>query len=249
MTNENTDSPADEIQKNLSAIRNRIILACERFHRDPNDVSLLAVSKTKPLSMVESALAVGQVDFGENYLQDALAKIESLSAVGHQQKSNWKPPSWHYIGAIQSNKTRQIAEHFDWVHTVSSFKVAQRLSNQRPEQLAPLNVLLQINIDAESTKSGITPDQLSELISAILPLSGIRLRGLMTIPSPSGDIEQQRQPFRALNELLQQSTAEFGDDLRSFDQLSMGMTADLEAAVAEGATWLRIGTAIFGERN
>ena len=244
MNQKSTQSPAEDIQANLQNVRLGIKLACEKFGRDPDHVALLAVSKTKPVSMIESAIALGQTHFGENYLQDALTKIEVI-------KGQTKPPKpiWHYIGAIQSNKTRPIAEHFDWVHTVSSHKIAKRLSDQRPSHMQPLNILLQVNIDAEPTKSGVKPEQLLELIQTILELPGIQLRGLMAIPAPASEFELQRAPFKALGDLKQQCFAELGSELQGFDQLSMGMTGDLEAAIAEGATWLRIGTAIFGERN
>ena len=241
MNQKSTQSPAEDIQANLQNVRLGIKLACEKFSRDPDHVALLAVSKTKPVSMIASAIALGQIHFGENYLQDALTKIEEI-------KGKTKP-IWHYIGAIQSNKTRPIAEHFDWVHTVSSHKIAKRLSDQRPSQMPPLNILLQVNIDAEPTKSGVKPEQLLELMRAILQLPGIQLRGLMAIPAPASEFELQRAPFKALGDLKQRCIAEFGSELQGFDQLSMGMTGDLEAAIAEGATWLRIGTAIFGERN
>ena len=244
MNQKSTQSPAEDIQANLQKVRLGIKLACEKFGRDPDHVALLAVSKTKPVSMIASAIALGQIHFGENYLQDALTKIEVI-------KGQTKPPKpiWHYIGAIQSNKTRPIAEHFDWVHTVSSHKIAKRLSDQRPSHMQPLNILLQVNIDAEPTKSGVKPEQLLELIQTILELPGIQLRGLMAIPAPASEFELQRAPFKALGDLKQQCIAELGSELQGFDQLSMGMTGDLEAAIAEGATWLRIGTAIFGERN
>jgi len=244
MNQKSTQSPAEDIQANLQNVRLGIKLACEKFGRDPDHVALLAVSKTKPVSMIKSAIALGQTHFGENYLQDALTKIEVI-------KGQTKPPKpiWHYIGAIQSNKTRPIAEHFDWVHTVSSHKIAKRLSDQRPSYMQPLNILLQVNIDAEPTKSGVKPEQLLELIQTILELPGIQLRGLMAIPAPASEFELQRAPFKALGDLKQQCFAELGSELQGFDQLSMGMTGDLEAAIAEGATWLRIGTAIFGERN
>jgi len=244
MNQKSTQSPAEDIQANLQNVRLGIKLACEKFGRDPDHVALLAVSKTKPVSMIASAIALGQTHFGENYLQDALTKIEVI-------KGQTKPPKpiWHYIGAIQSNKTRPIAEHFDWVHTVSSHKIAKRLSDQRPSHMQPLNILLQVNIDAEPTKSGVKPEQLLELIQTILELPGIQLRGLMAIPAPASEFELQRAPFKALGDLKQQCIAELGSELQGFDQLSMGMTGDLDAAIAEGATWLRIGTAIFGERN
>jgi len=244
MNQKSTQSPAEDIQANLQKVRLGIKLACEKFGRDPDHVALLAVSKTKPVSMIESAIALGQTHFGENYLQDALTKIEEI-----KNQAKLPKPIWHYIGAIQSNKTRPIAEHFDWVHTVSSHKIAKRLSDQRPSHMQPLNILLQVNIDAEPTKSGVKPEQLLELIQTILELPGIQLRGLMAIPAPASEFELQRAPFKALGDLKQQCIAELGSELQGFDQLSMGMTGDLEAAIAEGATWLRIGTAIFGERN
>ena len=244
MNQKSTQSPAEDIQANLQNVRLGIKLACEKFGRDPDHVALLAVSKTKPVSMIASAIALGQIHFGENYLQDALTKIEEI-----KNQAKLPKPIWHYIGAIQSNKTRPIAEHFDWVHTVSSHKIAKRLSDQRPSHMPPLNILLQVNIDAEPTKSGVKPEQLLELMRAILQLPGIQLRGLMAIPAPASEFELQRAPFKALGDLKQQCIDELGSELQGFDQLSMGMTGDLEAAIAEGATWLRIGTAIFGERN
>jgi pyridoxal phosphate enzyme (YggS family) len=248
MTQDNIQSTDNEIRKSLASVQIRIRTACNRFNRDPTQISLLAVSKTKPISMIESALRLGQTDFGENYLQDALEKIaafkdqENLSSLTHK-------PIWHYIGAIQSNKTRPIAEHFDWVHTVSSSKVARRLSDQRPSNLAPLKIMLQVNIDNEPTKFGIKPEELHELISVIAPLPGVSLRGLMAIPAPSTTLESQRLPFQALRELKEDCRSHFPNELKCFDHLSMGMTGDLDAAVAEGTTWLRIGTAIFGARN
>lgn len=238
----------DEIRENLAKVKIRIQNACDRFDKDPKQISLLAVSKTKPISMVEAALRLGQADFGENYLQDALEKItafreqERLSSLPHK-------PIWHYIGAIQSNKTRPIAEHFDWVHTVSNSKVARRLSDQRPSHLSPIKIMLQVNIDNEPTKSGVKPDELLELISAITPLPGVSLRGLMAIPAPSTEFETQRLPFRSLRQLKEHCRSHSSNELKYFDQLSMGMTADLDAAIAEDSTWLRIGTAIFGARS
>jgi pyridoxal phosphate enzyme (YggS family) len=248
MTQDNIQSQDNQVRENLARVQIRIRTACDRFNKDPTQISLLAVSKTKPISMIETALRLGQTDFGENYLQDALEKIAafkdqgSLSSVPHK-------PIWHYIGAIQSNKTKPIAEHFDWVHTVSSRKVARRLSEQRPSNLAPLKIMLQVNIDNEPTKSGIRPEELHELISVIEPLPGVSLRGLMAIPAPSKELESQRLPFQALRELKEDCLSHFPNELKCFDHLSMGMTADLDAAVAEGTTWLRIGTAIFGARS
>jgi len=252
MTINKLQAAENDIHNNLAQVKTRIRDACLRFNRDPAQVSLLAVSKTKPRSMIESALGVGQFDFGENYLQEALEKITAFRDISTNQTNPVAPaqiPHWHYIGAIQSNKTRSIAENFDWVHTVSNGKVARRLSDQRPSHLPPLEVMLQVNIDAEPTKAGVAAEDLADLIIDVLPLSGIRLRGLMAIPSPAADFEIQRQPFARLHALQDQCATRFQNDLQCFDQLSMGMTGDLEAAIAEGATWLRIGTAIFGARE
>jgi pyridoxal phosphate enzyme (YggS family) len=186
--------------------------------------------------MVEQAIAAGQLDFGENYLQDALTKVRSLPDA-----------RWHFIGAIQSNKTREIAAHFDWVHTVSSVKVARRLDAQRPDEAQPLNVLLQVNINNEEGKAGVVEEHLLELVESLIPLKRILLRGLMAIPAKSDNYNVQRTNFAHLARLqkqVQQNCA-----LPHFDELSMGMSADLEAAIAEGATWVRIGTDIFGERE
>ena len=224
------------INDNLHAVQERILNACQLASRDPDTVKLLAVSKTKPLEMVREALAVGQKDFGENYLQDALDKISSA-----------KDATWHYIGAIQSNKTREIAEHFDWVHTVASEKVARRLSAQRNETDRPLNVLLQVNINQEAGKAGIFKEDLPGLVETICGFERITLRGLMAIPQQSSDPDIQRANFSILAELQQSIRQQF--NFPQFDQLSMGMSDDLEAAIAEGATWVRIGTSIFGERT
>lgn len=231
------DHPGDFLIENLARVRTRIADACARFGRDPGEVRLLAVSKTRPAALIETALAAGQHDFGENYLQDAVDKIERI---GNTEAV------WHYIGAIQSNKTGPIAENFSWVHTVASEKIARRLNNQAP---ATLNVLVQVNVDRQASKAGIAPEALPGLIESMLPMDRLALRGLMTMPAPADDFDSQRQPFRELRRLLANTVSRFGDELPAFDQLSMGMTADLEAAVAEGATWLRIGTAIFGTRD
>lgn len=225
------------IAQNLDLVRQRIADACDKFGRNPSEVQLLAVSKTKPVEMVRAAMDAGHSDFGENYLQEAVEKIESIHS---------KDVIWHYIGAIQSNKTRTIAEHFSWIHTVASLKVARRLNDQTT---ARPNILIQVNVSGEDSKAGITPAELPSLVESIIPLKNIALRGLMTIPAHSEDFDEQRVPFRYLRELLEDTNARFGDDLQAFDQLSMGMTADLEAAIAEGATWLRIGSAIFGQRT
>lgn len=232
-----TVSNDTEIADNLNRVRARVDEACHTWGRDRKDVKILAVSKTKPAHMIHAAADEGQADFGENYLQDALARIGELAD---------RELTWHFIGAIQSNKTRDIANNFQWIHTVASEKVGRRLNDQAP---APINVLVQINVSGEGSKAGIMAAELPRLIETLLPMERLALRGLMAIPEPTANFEAQRQPFRRLRELLEGTRARFGDDLRDFDQLSMGMTADMEAAIAEGATWLRIGTAIFGPRT
>ena len=221
------------IAKNIAKVRTRIREAAQACGRDPQTVGLLAVSKTKPAAAVREAHACGQHDFGENYLQEALNKQVELSDL---------PLTWHFIGPIQSNKTRPIAEHFAWVHSVDRLKIAQRLSEQRPTQLPPLNICLQVNVSGEASKSGCTPDELPALAEAVSQLPNLRLRGLMTIPEPTSDVAQQHAACARLRQLR--------DDLNlELDVLSMGMSDDLEAAIAEGATWVRIGTALFGARD
>ena len=222
------------ISDRLKQVRSRISQAAIAAGREPASIKLVAVSKTHPVAMLEAALAAGQTTFGESYLQDALPKIE---AIGDRAE-------WHFIGPIQSNKTRQIAAHFDWVHSVDRLKIAQRLNEQRPENLPPLNVCLQINTSGEAAKTGISPDDTLELAEAINQLPHLRLRGLMTIPAREQDPARQRLPFQQLRQLFEQLNAE-GFKL---DTLSMGMSADMEAAIAEGATLVRVGTAIFGPR-
>lgn len=221
------------IAKNIAKVRTRIREAAQACGRDPESVGLLAVSKTKPAAAVREAHACGQDDFGENYLQEALDKQAELSDLAL---------TWHFIGPIQSNKTRPIAEHFAWVHSVDRLKIAQRLSEQRPTQLPPLNVCLQVNVSGEASKSGCTPEELAALALAVSQLPNLRLRGLMTIPEPTSDLAQQHAACARLRQLR--------DDLNlELDVLSMGMSDDLEAAIAEGATWVRIGTALFGARD
>jgi len=192
--------------------------------------------------MVVEALDCNQRHFGENYLQEALEKISVI-----EQTPNHRPVIWHFIGAIQSNKTRPIAEHFDWVHTIASLKVARRLNDQRPSTLPPLNVLLQVNLDMEPSKAGIPVEEVKAMIESMITFDNIRLRGLMAIPAPNDNPVAQRDAFRRLRELQESVKQTF--DIIEFDQLSMGMTADLESAIAEGSTILRIGTAIFGARE
>ncbi len=224
------------IASNLQAVRVRIAAAAGAAGRAPGDVALLAVSKTFAADAVRAAHAAGQHEFGENYVQEAMAKIAVLPAL---------PLVWHFIGPIQSNKTRAIAEHFDWVHTVAREKIALRLAEARPAGRDPLNICLQVNVSAEQSKSGVAPETVRPLAEAVRALPRLRLRGLMAIPEPGGDIAQQRRRFAELRRLLEQlNAAGFG-----LDTLSMGMSQDLEEAIMEGATVVRIGTAIFGERE
>lgn len=212
--------------------------ACAEAQRDVQSVTLLAVSKTFPADNVREAVACGQRRFGENYVQEALDKIQSLADLRPQLE-------WHLIGPLQSNKTRVVAEHFDWVHSVDRLKIAERLSAQRPPHLPPLQLCLQVNISQEDTKSGLAPTEVRDIAHAIAKLPNVKLRGLMAIPEPAADREAQRAPHRALRDLLE-SLKQEGLPL---DTLSMGMTADLEAAILESATIVRIGTAIFGKRD
>ncbi|HEV7856867.1 MAG TPA: YggS family pyridoxal phosphate-dependent enzyme [Herminiimonas sp.] len=228
------------IRQNLQAVRQRIHEAADSAQRDEHDILLLAVSKTFDADAVIDAAGAGQRAFGENYLQEALDKIATIRAARPDL-----PLEWHFIGPIQSNKTRPIAEHFDWVHSVDREKIAQRLSEQRPAALPPLNICLQVNISGEASKSGVMPGDVIAVARTIAALPRIRLRGLMAIPEPEPDEAQQRVPFRQLRALFDQLRAE-GLPL---DTLSMGMSADMPAAIAEGATIVRIGSAIFGTRD
>ncbi len=221
------------IADNLSALAARIASAAQAAGRDPASIQLLAVSKTKPASAIREIHAAGVRDVGENYLQEALTKQDALRDL---------PLIWHFIGPIQSNKTKAIAEHFDWVHSVDRLKIAQRLSEQRPASLAPLNICLQVNVSGEDSKSGCAPADLPALAKAVASLPNLRLRGLMAIPEPTDDRAAQEAAFASLRDLQQ------GLGL-GLDTLSMGMSHDLEAAIAQGATWVRIGTALFGARD
>ena len=223
------------VTENLPKIHDLLAIAAVEAGRDPDTVKLLAVSKKQPLDSVLAAAALGQRDFGENTVQEGLDKIRATT----QERL-----TWHFIGHLQSNKTRTVAENFDWVHTIDKPKIAQRLSQQRPVELAPLNVCLQVNIDNEPSKSGVDIDKLSELAAACSDLPNIRLRGLMCLPAIRDDFEEQRRPFAKLRELAE--TLQRGGV--PIDTLSMGMTADYRAAIFEGATIVRIGTALFGER-
>jgi pyridoxal phosphate enzyme (YggS family) len=226
----------NSIPERLAAVHRRIAAAAARYGRKPGDVELLAVSKTKPVEDIVAAWDAGQRAFGENYLQDALPKIEALRG---------RAIEWHFIGRLQSNKTAAIAAQFDWVHTVERLKHAQRLADQRPDALPPLQVCLQVNLSGEASKGGVDADTLGDLAAAVARLPRIALRGLMTLPAPTTDFSAQRAVFRRLRELREQ----LGRDGIALDTLSMGMSGDLEAAIAEGATIVRVGTDVFGARR
>lgn len=225
----------DSVTARLAGVAADIRRAEAEFGRAQGSVQLLAVSKTKPVAAIREAIAAGQRAFGENYLDEALEKIEALRD---------ERLEWHFIGAIQSNKTRLIAAHFDWVHGVDREKIARRLSEQRRAELAPLNICLQVNPDGEASKAGVAPQDLPALAAAVAELPNIRLRGLMAIPAPREDFDAQRAVCARLRELFETLRQQWPE----LDTLSMGMTGDLRAAVAEGSTMLRIGTAIFGAR-
>jgi pyridoxal phosphate enzyme (YggS family) len=222
--------------ENYKQVLNRIQQACKNNHRDPGAVSLLAVSKTKPIEDIQELAKHGQNAFGENYVQEALTKIEIEPEL-----------EWHFIGPIQSNKTKHIAQQFAWVHSVDRLKIAQRLNDQRPSELPPLNVLLEVNISREQSKSGFTEDEVISIAKQIATMPNLSLRGLMAIPQPSDNYADQLKPFRAVKQLLAKLQQELPD--AQLDSLSMGMSADLEAAIAEGATIVRIGTDVFGARE
>ena len=227
------------IADNIGSVTRRIQKATLKAGRDPDSVRLLAVSKTRPPEDLRAAFEAGQQAFGENYLQEALDKIGALDDLDGIE--------WHFIGPIQSNKTRQIAESFAWVHSVDRLKIARRLSEQRPESLPALNICLQVNINNEDSKSGCTLDELPELVSAISDLPNISLRGLMAIPDPDQPESELRLSFRKLAGTLKNLKQDY-PDAGPLDTLSMGMSDDLELAIAEGATWVRVGTALFGAR-
>lgn len=223
---------------NIQQVRARIARACDDAQRPVQSVTLLCVSKTFSADAVREAHAAGERCFGENYVQEGVDKIAALADLRERIE-------WHLIGPLQSNKTRIVAEQFDWVHSVDRLKIAQRLAEQRPVQLPPLQICLQVNISGEASKSGLAPAEVAEVAQAVAALPRVKLRGLMAIPEPAGDLAAQRAPHRALHELF--------DALRAqglgLDTLSMGMSADLEAAVLEGATMVRVGSAIFGARG
>lgn len=223
------------VTENLRKINESIASIARRAGRDPGSVTLVAVSKRQPRERVLEAVAAGQRHFGENTLQGALEHMDALPEAGLV---------WHFIGAVQSNKTRAIAQRFDWVHTIEREKIARRLSEQRPEDVPPLEVCIQVNVDDEATKNGCTPEEAGPLADLVAGLPRLRLRGLMCIPAPAEGLGAQRRPFARLRGLL----AELNGRGHSLDTLSMGMSADLEAAILEGATLVRVGTDVFGPR-
>lgn len=222
--------------ENLASLQARITTACATAGRAPESVRLLAVSKTMPVERLREAIAAGQRAFGENYVQEALEKIAALGGQALE---------WHHIGLIQSNKTAEIAAHFDWAHGVDRLKIAQRLSDQRPAGQPPLQVCVQVNISGEASKSGCAPGEALALCQSVAALPGLRLRGLMALPAPAAASADPRAPFRQLRALFEQARA----DGLALDTLSMGMSDDFEAAIAEGATLIRVGSALFGART
>lgn len=232
----NLDPMTTDFTHRLDMVQARIRAAEQRFQRLPRSVRLLAVSKTQPVTAISAIAAAGQRDFGENYLQEALDKMTELATLGLE---------WHFIGPLQANKTRSVAENFAWVHSVDRLKIAERLNAQRPVHLPPLNICLQVNIDREPTKHGLDEADLSAVAATVAALPRLRLRGLMAIPAPALDFAAQRQPFARLRAWQERLNA----DGLALDTLSMGMSDDLEAAIAEGATLVRIGSALFGPRR
>ena len=229
-----------DIQHNLNLIHQKIETACKEAKRNQNTVKLLAVSKTKPISDILSAYQAGQIAFGENYVQEGIEKIQYFESQGINLE-------WHFIGPLQSNKTRLVAEHFDWMQTLDRAKIADRLNEQRPTNKAPLNFLIQVNISDEESKSGIQPEEMLTLAKHIENLPHLCLRGLMAIPTPTDKISEQENAFRKMLALFEQLKQALPN--QQIDTLSMGMTDDMPSAIKCGSTMVRIGTAIFGSRN
>lgn len=227
---------SQSLELNIAKVRQRIAIAAKKYCRELSPPQLIAVSKTRPATAIRAAAGLGLMDFGENYLQESLQKIAELQDLAL---------CWHFIGPIQANKTRQVAEHFDWVHSVDRLKIAQRLSSQRPLELAPLQICLQVNLSNEDSKSGVSLQQLPQLAQQVAGLPQLQLRGLMAIPKAVDDCVKQRQQFG----LLAATLTSLQQQLPALDTLSMGMSNDMEAAIAEGATMIRIGTDIFGPRE
>ena len=227
------------ITDNINQVSASLQQSAQQFNRSVDEIMLLAVSKGQNSQALRLAWQAGLKNFGENYLQEALEKITALNDIG---------PCWHFIGPIQSNKTQDIARHFSWVHSIERVKIARRLNEQRPKHLAPLNVCIQVNIDRETSKSGVDPEHCLKLALAINELPHLKLRGLMVIPQQRDQLDEQRQPYRQAAELLD-NLKKSSAALTSLDTLSMGMSGDMSAAIAEGATIVRVGTAIFGART
>ena len=228
------------VQDNLLNIKNEIKKIAKECGRDPNTIQLIAVSKTKPVEQIMEAINAGQLAFGENYVQEGIEKIQYF-------KKNMPNNDliWHFIGPLQSNKSKLVAEHFDWMHTIDRFKIAQRLSDQRPNHMAKLNVLIQVNISQEASKSGVKPEEVTELVKQIVALPNLNLRGLMAIPEIENDYDKQLNVFTKMQQLLHS----LQKDYPFMDTLSMGMSGDMPAAISAGSTMVRIGTAIFGARQ
>lgn len=225
------------IEKNLAEVKEKIA-EYERKYSRVGQVQLIAVSKTKPSEAISACVNSGHKSFGENYLQEAMEKIQAL---------NHLELDWHFIGDLQSNKTKEVAENFNWFHTLHRDKIARRLNTQRPEQLAPLNICIEVNIDEEASKSGISASQVLDFAATLIDYKNLKLRGLMCIPRPRNNFEQDREVFARMKKLFLSLQKAYPQE--QIDSLSMGMSGDLEAAIAEGATMVRIGTQIFGERD
>lgn len=228
------------LPERLARVTAELRRAEEQAHRTPGEVKLIAVGKTFPVSACELAYACGQHVFGENYVQEGVAKIEAFRKAHPDD-----PGEWHFIGPLQANKTRAVAEHFDWVHSIDRLRIATRLSSQRPEGMPPLNVLIEVNVDGEDSKSGVSPNEAAALAEQIRMLPNLRFRGLMAIPAPRDSSEDRRRPLAELRRLFEVLRKDFPE----MDTLSMGMSADMDEAVQEGSTMVRIGRAIFGERD
>ena len=228
------------VQDNLLNIKNEIKKIAKECGRDPNTIQLIAVSKTKPVEQIMEAINAGQLAFGENYVQEGIEKIQYF-----EKNMPNNDLIWHFIGPLQSNKSKLVAEHFDWMHTIDRFKIAQRLSDQRPNHMAKLNVLIQVNISQEASKSGVKPEEVTELVKQIVALPNLNLRGLMAIPEIENDYDKQLNVFTKMQQLLYS----LQKDYPFMDTLSMGMSGDMPAAISAGSTMVRIGTAIFGARQ
>ena len=228
------------VQDNLLNIKNEIAEIAKKCERDPNTIQLIAVSKTKPVEQVIEAINAGQLAFGENYVQEGVEKIQYF-----EKNMPNNDLIWHFIGPLQSNKSKLVAEHFDWMHTIERLKIAQRLNDQRPKDMAKLNVLIQVNISQEASKSGVKPEEVADLVKQIVTLPNLNLRGLMAIPEIENDYDKQLNVFTKMQQLLQS----LQKDYPFMDTLSMGMSGDMQAAIVAGSTMVRIGTAIFGARQ